>query len=155
MQPWRAITATKGIYYKIWMCQLITINCLDFLISTAVFLKLECKCTGWWSDGLTCQRRGINRSVSFPRSVTGQVFATVRALDTISTSASPSECITLIPETDNWVPNISRNACLLCLCIRKSTFFTVGALWMDGTIFLPSLPLLRLICLLLFIEGTK
>ena len=35
---------------------------------------------------------------SAPKSVTGQVFTTVRALDTISTSASPSECITLIPE---------------------------------------------------------
>ena len=41
--------------------------------------------------------------MSSPKSVTGQVLATVRALDTTSTSASPSECITLITEADNWV----------------------------------------------------
>ena len=38
--------------------------------------------------------------MSFPTSVTGQVFATVRALDTTSTSASPSECIMLLPEAE-------------------------------------------------------
>ena len=59
-------------------------------------------------------------SVSSPKSVTGQVFATVRAVDTTSTSASPSVCITLITEADNWVPSISRRACLLCLNRGKS-----------------------------------
>ena len=58
---------------------------------------------------------------STPRSATGKVFATVRALDTISTSASWSECITLITKVDNWVASISRNACL-CLRRRKSPF---------------------------------
>ena len=60
--------------------------------------------------------------VPSPRSVPGQVVATVRALDTISTPTSPSECITLIPEADNWVPSISRNAFLLCLFREKSLF---------------------------------
>ena len=46
----------------------------------------------WWSDTLKCQRRRTSMSLSSPRSVTGQVFPTVRALDTISTSAFPSEC---------------------------------------------------------------
>ena len=76
-------------------------NCLDLLISTAVLLELEYKCTGW-SDGLKCQRRNISRSVSSPKSVTGQVFGAVMALDAISTSASPSECITLISEANSW-----------------------------------------------------
>ena len=35
------------------------------------------------------------------KSVIGKVFAIVRALDTMSKSASPSECITLILEADN------------------------------------------------------
>ena len=74
-------------------------NFFDFLMSAAVLLELQHNCTGQWSNGLKCQRRRISRSVSSPRSVTGQVFATVRTLDTISTSASPSECITL---TRSW-----------------------------------------------------
>ena len=86
------------------------------------FWNWNANAQGWLSDRLRCQRRIISRSVSSPRSVTGQVFATFRALDIISTSASPSECFTLIPEADNWVPNSSRNACLLYLCIRKSPF---------------------------------
>ena len=81
--------------------------------------------SGWWSGRLKCQRRRISRSVSSPGNFTGQVLAIVRALDTIFTSTSPSECSTLIPEADNWVLNISRNACLKYLCRRKSPFFTV------------------------------
>ena len=50
------------------------------------------------------------------------MFATIKALDTISTSASPSERITLILEVDNWVPSVSKNACLLCLSRRKLLF---------------------------------
>ena len=135
-------------------------NYLDFLISTAVLLELEYKCTGgetvdWSARDEELKKRWRSRSVSSPKSATGQVFAIVRALDTISMFASPSQCITLIPEVDNWDPSISRNACLLCLCRRKSPFFTINGLWTDGTIFLPSLPLLRLICLLPFVEGTK
>ena len=106
-------------------------NCLDFLISTAVLLELEYNCMGWWSDWLKCQRR-IRRLVSSPKSVTRQAFVTVMALDTISTSASPSECITLIPEADNWVPSISRKACLLRLCRKKSSFFFHSQWIMEG-----------------------
>ena len=64
---------------------------------------------------------------STPRSAMGKVFATVRALDTISTSASRSECITLITKVDNWVASISRNACL-CLWRRK-TWFLLAFFW--------------------------
>ena len=44
-------------------------------------------------------------------------------------------------KADNWVPDISRNASLLCLFRRKSLFFTVNGLWRDCTIILPNLPL--------------
>ena len=83
--------------------------------------------------------------MSSPRSDTGQVFATVSA---ISMSASQSECIMVIPEAGNWLLSISRNAFLLWLCRRKSPFLRVDGLWRDGTIFLPSLSLLRSICVL-------
>ena len=109
----------------------------------------------WSARDEELKKRWRSRSVSSPKNATGQVFAILRALDTISMFASPSQCITLIPEADNWDPSISRNACLLCLCRRKSPFFTINGLWTDGTIFLPSLPLLHLICLLPFVEGTK
>ena len=58
--------------------------------------------------------------MSSPRSVTGKVFATDSALNTISKSASPSECIILIPKADHWVPSISRNVFWLYFCRRKS-----------------------------------
>ena len=257
-------------------------NCFDLLIPTVVLLEFKYKCTEWSNDELWCQRRIISRWVSSPRSVTGQVFATVSAMDTISTSASSSECIMLISKAGNWIPafkkclfvmfmqenvcflhsqgimegsynfsskpsftssdmftafwtrnqvasikydcyvfncpvvvqqivlegliyfikrarnspgslcnndppppplikNImgilkdirhihlespswsnralnpkhSRNTCLLCLWRRKSPFFTVNGVWRDGTTFLSSLPLLRLICLLSFGQGNR
>ena len=46
--------------------------------------------------------------MSSPRSPNGKAFAKVRALDAILKSAPPSECIMLIPEADNWVPNIEK-----------------------------------------------
>ena len=109
----------------------------------------------WSARDEELKKRWRSRSVSSPKSATGQVFAILRALNTMSMFASPSQCITLIPEADNWDPSVSRNACLLCLCRRKSPCFTINGLWTDATIFLPSLPLLRLICLLPFVEGTK
>ena len=81
-------------------------NCFDLLIPTVVLLEFKYKCTEWSNDELWCQRRIISRWVSSPRSVTGQVFATVSAMDTISTSASSSECIMLISKAGNWTPSI-------------------------------------------------
>ena len=129
-------------------------NCFDLLILTVVLLEFKYKCTEWSNDELWCQRRIISRWVSSPRSVTGQVFATVSAMDTISTSASSSECIMLISKAGNWIPAFKKS-CLLCLCRRMSAFFTVKGLWRDRKTFLPSLPLLRLICLLPFGQGTR
>ena len=81
-------------------------NCLDVLISTAVFLELECKCTGWWSDGLKCQRRIISRLVYSPRSATGHVLATVRVLD-----------------KRHWIKHFKK--CLVVIFMQKKiTFFS-------------------------------
>ena len=70
------------------------------------------------------------------------------ALDAISTSASPSECITLISEANSWSQAFQEK--LVCyLDAEESHLFSQS---MD---YLPSFPLLCLICLLPFVEGTK
>ena len=65
----------------------------------------------WSARDEELKKRWRSRSVSSPKSATGQVFAILRALNTISMFASPSQCITLIPEADNWDPSVSKNAC--------------------------------------------